>query len=154
MNGLCLCLLIYYSQSYLLTFPTVYPCPEIGKLSSALITLFLVWPILPKYVVLKSILSSKPWSLGIFLTEYLHIYQNMLLLLYFLQISFPVFDFLVSPKALKSLPCFFSSNGLMVNFGVSFILESTYLILSLKIDQLIICSILFSSLILTFVMAF
>ena len=39
--------------------PFVYPCPEIGNFSSALITYSLVISVLPKYVVLKSVLSSK-----------------------------------------------------------------------------------------------
>ena len=39
-------------------FAIIYPCSDIGNLSSALILLALVIAILPKYVVLKSEFSS------------------------------------------------------------------------------------------------
>ena len=74
-----------------INLPLVYPCPDIGIFSSALITYSLVISVLPKYVVLKSVLSSKLVTCDISACTQLYLSRYMSLIL-FHQISCLVSD--------------------------------------------------------------
>ena len=96
-----------------INLPLVYPCPEIGNFSSALITYSFVISVLPKYVVLKSVLSSKLVTCDISAYTPSYLSRYMSLILSSSDIMSGIRSSFIS-KLLYSLLCFLSSNGPIV----------------------------------------
>ena len=131
--------------------PFVYPCPEIGN-----------FPLLLSHILM----SHQSYLNMLYLSQYFH--QTLLPVIFLLghhhisrYVSFILSSsnivFGISSSSaftlLYNLLCFLSSNGLIVKHGLIFAEELIYVILSLNIDQLIICSVLAPSLSLLFKIA-
>ena len=127
----------------------MYPFPEIVKSFFSLDYMYsLVTSVFPKYVVLRSVLSLNSVMHAISLHECHCICQSIHFLFCLLQILCQLSSFHQISSILYYLLCFLSSKGFTDKLGVASEQElpSTYLIKSPNIDQLIICSILASSL--------